>query len=241
MYTFLFDKKSLVLLLAGAAVLGGVLFFSGVLIGVQWGLPLPGTPAAAPSPAPRKAAVPAGLRPCRPESVPFAPSPEPAAAPALRAEATPLPEPPEVRPAPAPQSLPVESLAREAQNAQEALARTEPEAAPAPVTAEPMTAEPIMAAPVTAMASTPPAASAGETGGRYSLQVGAFREAKNSEKVIQDLQARGYTPYIVEQRGRSVLQTVRVGRYAGRAEAARAAVDFRRRVGMSAIVRPIDS
>ena len=236
MYTFLFDKKSLVLLLAGAAVLGGVLFFSGVLIGVQWGLPLPGTPAAAPSPAPRKAAVPAGLRPCRPESVPFAPAPEPAAAPELRAEAAPLPAPPEVRPAPAPQSLPVESLAREAQDTQETLARTEPEAAPAPTTAEP-----IMAAPATAMASAPPAVSAGETGGRYSLQVGAFREAKNSEKVIQDLQARGYTPYIVEQRGRSVLQTVRVGRYAGRAEAARAAVDFRRRVGMSAIVRPIDS
>jgi len=236
MYTFLFDKKSLVLLLAGAAVLGGVLFFSGVLIGVQWGLPLPGTPAVAPSPAPRKAAVPASLRPCRPESVPFAPSPEPAAAPELRAEAAPLPAPPEVRPAPAPQSLPVESLAREAQDTQETLARTEPEAAPAPTTAEP-----IMAAPAPAMASAPPAASAGETGGRYSLQVGAFREAKNSEKVIQDLQARGYTPYIVEQRGRSVLQTVRVGRYAGRAEAARAAADFRRRVGMSAIVRPIDS
>ena len=77
--------------------------------------------------------------------------------------------------------------------------------------------------------------------GRYSLQIGAFREAKNSEKAIQELQTKGYEPYVIEQKGRSILQTVRIGRYADRAEALRAASDFRRREGVEAIVRPIGS
>jgi cell division septation protein DedD len=77
--------------------------------------------------------------------------------------------------------------------------------------------------------------------GRYSLQIGAFREAKNSEKAIQELQTKGYEPYVIEQKGRSILQTVRIGRYADRAEALRAASDFRRREGLEAIVRPIGS
>jgi cell division protein FtsN len=129
MYNFLFDKRSLLVLLTGLGVAGGVLFFAGVLVGVQWGVPLDTSPAAAP---------------------------------------------------------------------------------------------------------------AGEPG-RYSLQIGAFRDPKNSEKVMQDLQAKGYEPYVVEQKGRSVLQTVRIGRYADRAEAQRAASELRRREGLEAIVRPIGS
>ena len=77
--------------------------------------------------------------------------------------------------------------------------------------------------------------------GRFSLQIGAFRDPENSEKVIQDLVSRGYEPYVIEQRGRSVLRTVRVGRYSGRSEALRAASEFRRREGMEAVVRPIGS
>jgi cell division septation protein DedD len=62
----------------------------------------------------------------------------------------------------------------------------------------------------------------------YSLQIGAFRDPENSAKAIQDLQSRGYEPYVIEQRGRSLLRTVRVGRYTGRSEALRAASEFRR-------------
>ena len=220
MYNFLFDKKSLVLLLTGLGVAGGVLFFAGVLVGVQWGLPLGTEPVAAPSrPAPKRAALPAADRPCRPEplAAPAAPTPQPAtAAPELLASVAPVPEPkPEpVRPVPAPVTPP-----------------------PAPVVSPPVMAQAVTRAPERPKPVSEPA----DGPGRYSLQIGAFRDVKNSEKVIQDLQTRGYEPYVVEQRGRSLLRTVRVGRYADRAEALRAASEFRRREGMEAIVRPMGS
>jgi cell division septation protein DedD len=59
--------------------------------------------------------------------------------------------------------------------------------------------------------------------------------------VIQELQAKGYEPYVVEQKGRSLLRIVRIGRYADRAEALRAASELRRREGLEAIVRPLGS
>jgi cell division septation protein DedD len=196
MYNFLFDKKSLVLLLAGATVAGGALFFSGLLVGVQYGLPADPEPVVISRPAAKLAAD----RPCRPAMVPATPAPVPVTAPApapdLRAAAVPQPAP-----QPAPPPAPV---------LQPAVSRI-----PEPVSTE------------------GPA--------RFSLQIGAFREARNSEKAIQELQGKGYEPYVVEQKGRSVLQTVRVGRYADRAEALRAAADFRRREGMEAIVRPLGS
>jgi len=220
MYNFLFDKKSLVLLLTGLGVAGGVLFFAGVLVGVQWGLPLGTAPVAAPPhPATKRAAVQAADRPCRPEpqAVPVAPvavtAAPPHPEPLVSAAPAPEPKPEPVRPAPAPVTPPAP-------------------AAPAPVVAQ------APARPPEPEAAPEPAA---DGPGRYSLQIGAFRDAKNSEKVIQDLQTRGYEPYVVEQRGRSLLRTVRVGRYAGRAEALRAASEFRRRERMEAIVRPAGS
>ncbi|HEY9421704.1 MAG TPA: SPOR domain-containing protein, partial [Thermoanaerobaculia bacterium] len=84
-----------------------------------------------------------------------------------------------------------------------------------------------------------PAAAPAEGVGRYSIQVGAFRSTVNSEKVIQDLRGRGYEPYVIEERGRSLLRTVRVGRYADRREALRAASEFERSEGMNVIVRPL--
>jgi cell division protein FtsN len=203
MYNFLFDKKSLFLLLGGMIVAGGVLFFSGLLVGVQWGLP---AEAAVAPPAPRIAPKRAAFvpdRPCRPEPevrpAPTPTPPAPVAAPALKPDLRVSAEPAPL-PIPTPKAMP-------------AVART-----PEPTT------------PVTP-----------DRPGRYSLQIGAFREAKNSEKAIQELQTKGYEPYVIEQKGRSVLQTVRIGRYADRAEALRAASDFRRREGVEAIVRPIGS
>ncbi|HEY3568207.1 MAG TPA: SPOR domain-containing protein [Thermoanaerobaculia bacterium] len=222
MYNFLFDKKSLVLLLSGAGVAGGVLFFAGVLVGVQWGLPFETAPVAAPvRPAPKRAALQTADRPCKPvpEAAPAAP-PQPVTVPDLfpqpekRAAAAPAPEPAPVQPAPEP-----------------------PAAFPAPATvaAVAVTRAP-EPAPAEPKASPEPQA---EGPGRYALQIGAFRDPKNSEKVIQELQAKGYEPYVVEQKGRSLLRIVRIGRYADRAEALRAASELRRREGLEAIVRPI--
>jgi cell division protein FtsN len=189
-----------------------VLFFSGLLVGVQFGLPFESAPAAVVRPVvPKRAALVSADRPClpEPESVPAAPQ---KSAP----EAAPIPEP-ELRASAAPPVEPGDFLSESA-----------PAPAPAPTVAQAMTR------------SEPRATPAGGPG-RYSLQIGAFREAKNSEQVIQDLVSRGYEPYVIEQRGRSVLRTVRVGRYSGRSEALRAASEFRRREGMEAVVRPIGS
>jgi len=213
MYNFLFDKKSLVFLLIGAVVAGGVLFFSGLLVGVQFGLPFEGAPAAAARPAvPKRAALVQADRPCLP-----APQALPAAPQKNVPETAPIPEP-ELRASAAP---PVEPEAF--------LSEPVPEPAPAPTVVQAMTRTPETRA-------TP----AGGPG-RFSLQIGAFRDPENSEKVIQDLVSRGYEPYVIEQRGRSLLRTVRVGRYSGRSEALRAASEFRRREGMQAVVRPIGS
>lgn len=207
MYTFLFDKKSLVLLLAGMTVAGSLLFFGGILVGVQWGLPFESQPVPLPAAMPRRAALPA-----TPAEVPCKPEPE----------ATPVPAAPE--PSPEPQTF------------ASAVPAPEETAAPAAPVAEARTAEPEPIAE-----PEPAVAVASSQQGRYSLQIGAFKRPENSEKVIQALQSKGYEPYVIEQRGRSVLKTVRIGRYADRGEALKAASDFRRREGMAAIVRPIDS
>lgn len=209
MYTFLFDKKSLVLLLAGMTVAGGLLFFGGVLVGVQWGLPFETSPVVMPAPAPRQAALPAEV-PCRPK-------PEAASA-------------PEPSPAPESETRTFASAAPLPQTPRETAAPAFEEPRPEPAEALPAAPEP---EPTVAVASSQE--------GRYSLQIGAFKQAENSEKVIQDLQNKGYEPYVIEQRGRSILKTVRIGRYADRGEALKAAADFRRREGIAAIVRPIDS
>lgn len=183
MYNFLFDKKSLILLLSGLGLTGLLLFFAGLLVGVQFGLPTqasytpPRLPAAPKLPA--KAAL--------PESQPCTPCAEIAVAP-------PEPTAPEV---------PVEEAA--------------PEPEPAP---------PVQVAALPADEAA------------FTLQVGAFRKAENSDKVIRDLASRGYQPYVVALKGSKsrVLHTVRVGRYADRGEAQKAAAALRQREGIAAVV-----
>ncbi len=221
MYNFLFDKRSLVLLLTGLGVAGGVLFFAGVLVGVQWGLPFDDAPTAVSvRPAPKRAAFQPADRPCKPvpEAAPAAPPPAPLPDLFPRSESKRV----AAAPAPKPKPAPVQ---------------------PAPPPPAPVPAPAVAAVAVSRTPDPEPQVSPEPVGGsgRYSLQVGAFRDAKNSEKVIQDLQAKGYEPYVVEQRGRSLLRTVRIGRYADKAEALRAASELRRREGLEAIVRPIGS
>jgi cell division septation protein DedD len=75
----------------------------------------------------------------------------------------------------------------------------------------------------------------------YSLQIGAFRKPENSSRIVQDLQSRGYDAYVVQEKGGRVILTVRVGRFAEREEALRAADEFRRREGKAVIVRTLSS
>lgn len=188
MYNFLFDKKSLVLLLSGLGLSGLLLFFAGLLVGVQVGLPTrasytpPRLPAAK---APAKAAYPED-RPCTPCAEIAAAPPEPAAPEIEVEEAAPEPEP----------------------------------------------APPAVEAPQVQVAALPSEEAA------FTLQVGAFRQPENSDKVIRDLASRGYQPYVVALKGSKsrVLHTVRVGRYADREEARKAAAELRQREGIAAVV-----
>ena len=95
MYSFLFDRKSLTLLICGFVVGGGLLFFSGVLVGVYWSLPYgteiqAGAVAPLPRPAPRPAPAPVpAAAPPVPErriELPTAPPPEPVPPPGPIAE-----------------------------------------------------------------------------------------------------------------------------------------------------------
>ncbi|HSG38470.1 MAG TPA: SPOR domain-containing protein [Thermoanaerobaculia bacterium] len=205
MYSFLFDRKSLILLLAGGVTAAGLIFFGGLLTGLQWSLP-PETLAAAP-PAPRVQPAALAERPC------------------VREPAAPVAEPP------APSSGELWASTDVPQEELEPLPLSEPE----PAFEEPAPAP--MAQPAVMKAAAHESSS--DDVGRYSIQVGAFRQAANSEKVIQDLRGRGYEPYVIEERGRSLLRTVRVGRYADRQEALRAASEFERSEGMDVIVRPL--
>lgn len=98
MFNFVFDKKSLALLLGGLTVAGGLLFFAGLLVGVNLGLPgLHDTVAYVPPP-PRPLPVKQEAKPCPDPVVPaqMKPVPKPAPLPAPPAPA------PVVEPAPAP-------------------------------------------------------------------------------------------------------------------------------------------
>jgi cell division septation protein DedD len=167
MFNFVFDKRSLVLLLAGLTVAGGLLFFAGLLVGVNLGLPgfrqeaayLPHPAPAMPvkaqpcpePPSPIAPVVPAQQKP-EPAPVPFAPEPEPAP-PVQIAEETPAPpQPPQIteEPAPAPAQIP---------RAVQAALRPRGDRA-------------------------------------FSVQVGAFRVKENSDAVVEELKSRGYEPWV---------------------------------------------
>lgn len=210
MYNFVFDRKSLILLLSGVTVGGGLLFFAGLLVGVSWGLPVGGQAVARPLPVRQVASAPPP-QPC-PPVVAAAPRerelPEPGPAPFVEEEPAPAePEPLPVRDEPAPQPPQI--------------------AAYIPPPAEP---EP---APVSEPVSEP------VRKGRYALQIGAFSKAENSEVVLRDLESRGYDAYVVRLKGtRRTLHAVRVGSYQKRGEALQAASEFEQREKIAAIVQP---
>lgn len=183
MFNFVFDKKSFTLLIAGLTLAGGLLFFAGLLVGVNSGLPT-GSQVAYTPPVLVK-------DPC--------PEPQPAAPAPVRPE-----------PEPAPQ-----------------VARQEP---PPVIEEEP---------PPVQTASLPEPEPEPATRGPYSVQVGAFRSKENSDAVVRDLESRGYEPFVVPltTRRRSVLHTVRIGRYTTREEALEAAADLREHEKLDTIIQ----
>ncbi len=129
MYNFLFDRKSLILLVVGLTLGGGMLFFAGVLVGVYWSLPNGTTLQAAALPRP-------ALLPAR-ESAP-ATAPPPAVS---------DPGPVAMNPEPAGSAAPAGSAIAEALNEAAGTAAPAGAASGGPISTEPTIALPTGPAP----------------------------------------------------------------------------------------------
>ena len=239
MYSFLFDRKSLILLVAGLATVGCLLFFAGLLTGVFWRVP---SQEEALSPTPPNQATAALF----PASQPCPPAAEPETAGEGPDEPTVEAEPEFEEPVPMLEAKRQVPPSREpAPPELRSALPSSPEPAPSAEEGQPVSPSE-EAAPTLAVAATPavlvPSSGAEPAGGKaaaYSLQVGAFRQPENSARIVRDLKSRGYDAYVVEEKGSRAIQTVRIGRFSAREEALRAALDFRRREGKEAIVRTV--
>lgn len=246
MYTFLFDRKSLALLLGGAAVAGALLFAAGVLVGLRLDLP------------PRSGAVAefeglAGFEGGLIKSAGAAPAQPAAAAPASGGHpgsATPAEPPPAATAAPAapdrqPSPPPVEPArpAVQAPPAAEPVATVPPPAQSADPGAEPAQATPATSPPAAAAEPAASGACAAVTDGSgYYVQVGAYGLAANARRQIQALVSEGFgNAYLATLRTSSggSLSAVRIGDYATRAEALEVCHRYLDAApGREAIVRP---
>lgn len=150
---------------------------------------------------------------------------QPAAAAATTAPATaptpaqtrPLQDAPPATPAPAPAARTAEA---------------KPEAAPAPAKAESKAAR---AEPKPAVAPPAPAAS----GVGFAVQLGAFAQAADANAMRDKVRAAGFSAFVEQVRTeKGVLNRVRVGPVASRAEADQLKAQVAARVGVAGMVRP---
>src|SRR5262249_51576277 len=77
----------------------------------------------------------------------------------------------------------------------------------------------------------------------FWVQVGVFRSELEAEKMIDDLENRGYEPAIYEgiDPDQRLYFAVRIGSYYDRDEASQSAADFEKRENRKAIVRTISA
>lgn len=218
-YNFQLHRITLILIVALLGVGGGLLFFSGLLVGVSWQLPpaAPGgglaaaaaQPADGPEAVRREVVLPAAPVVTAPAVTMPAVSP-----PAL---AAPAPAPPAAFDFPAdPRPLSPEAVTvpGEVQSA-----------APVAATAE------ASADPLRGLRPEQP-----QSG--FALQVGAFSQAENTQKLLQELAARGFEPYVVRTAtsGSRQVESVRLGHFGSRNEAAAAGSELARAEGIRAFV-----
>ncbi len=135
----------------------------------------------------------------------------------------PRPTPPPQRAAAAPAHAPTPQATPTAQPPATTLAapRSTPEPAP------PTTAATPRPTPTPARPAPPPASAAAATAGKFTIQVGAFKDASAAESVMTSLKAKGYAAYVVSPSAPDGLFNVRVGTYHARADAERVRAKLR--------------
>lgn len=213
-YTFSFDKKTISFVLGGCAFVGVMLFVAGLLVGTSWKTEQPAVASAMTGGQPASAASPAAA----PQE------------PVLRAPAA------EPGPDASDETAEPETAASPAQKAHSA-AGVEESVRARPYGGEMKIVE----------RAQPPAPGADESNkanqSSFSVQVGVFVDEKDANQLVKQLQSKGYTPFVLatsDDEARA-WYAVRIGTYADRAEAERAASNIATQEKIKTFVRPLGS
>jgi cell division protein FtsN len=216
------NPKTLWGAIAGLVFAGGLLFLSGMLVGLAMAGSGPGPGIAGQEIASAEQAGQTGQT----GSLPADPQPQ---SPRLAALVTPLPQALTEEPA---AEEPAEEELWQDEDEDEAGSSLEPE----PQLAEDQLAEDQLAEDQLAEDRV---AEEELEAAPFSLQVGAYLQAENLERALAQLEKKGLEAHVVEitdSRG-FVLSSVRVGSYAKRGEAEAAAQQLRRRQGLEVLIK----
>jgi cell division septation protein DedD len=209
-YDFSFDKKSAILIIAGCAAIGALLFFAGFILGLDHGQAEAKTAAPVGRAA---AAVPAPKASGSSNSKPKSDSDTPSLTSSNQNSNKPG--------APAPKP---EESSKSAS------------APPAAAAKGPIAGEKTETASKTEAES--PDAAEDQTG--FCLQLGAFKTEENAQRLMASMKTRGYTVFLYKalDTNNHVWHTVRMGPYPDVKKAAQAAQEFSRKEQIPAFVRP---
>ena len=215
-YDFSFDKLTLTIMLLGLVLVGILLFLVGWMVGANLNKPviLASNTSTSKTAAPSVPEQP--VLPTVPVVVDVAPRRDTAALDETIA--------PSRRDTPAP-GLDVEKEMPKA-------------ALPTGANADPVIIQ--KADPSTASAADPDEA---EKNMAFSIQVGVFLEEKEANKLVREMESKGYSTsvFAANDAENRTWYSVRIGMYADQKEAAQAASSFTKQEKIKAVVRPIDS
>lgn len=232
-YDFSLDKKAITLLVAGAALMGILVFVAGLIIGTQWNTTPSETTVATTTPTRQPVLASQTEQPnLSKEPALDADDLSEGAEAAAPAATTGAAKPAQVAPpgGASPGGMPdVPGLNMPGMNAPGALdadpkvlQRAKPEAMP------------------DAGGSDEGLVARRES---FSVQVGVFLEEIDAERLIEELEGKGYTPtmFVANDADDRPWYSVRIGTYTEQAEAAQAASNFSKQEKMKAVVRPAGS
>jgi cell division protein FtsN len=219
-YRFAFDRNKLIMLLGGAVLSGVLMFAAGILIGLALTAPSRSELAMLRAQNVAQQAA-AKAAPVQPAVQPAAQTPAAVAPPQVQAQA--------------PASMP--------QVQAQALAATPPVMAPTVVTPAIQT----VAAPIVTVMDVSSASGLGTAipteKDVFSLQIGAYPDAKAARELQTDLRERGYPAAIFTgvDSERKEWHAVRIGGFATLGKASAAAAAFTGKERLQALIRPSDT
>jgi len=215
-YEFALDKKSIISVIAGWAVIAALLFLAGWIVGRQW-------------PASEASSTPTAAGGEQRAELPK----EPLLSDEALARATIAPR--SVAPRATPPAVANASLPQAAKPAAMA-AETAAAAAPPPNDGKVV----IISEAETDDAKKENASVDPEY---VTVQVGVFLDEKDASRLLKRIESKGYAPTFFSGRDAEARQwyAVRIGVYSDRDQATKAAVNFTKQEGLKAVVRPIES